>query len=662
MVKRLLLAVLGCVLVGTLGFYAWISISGQRPLFYERSAEQAEKARQLVTRQKGSDKQVSQCRNWQQYRQPLFGDLHVHTAFSQDASTQGTRNTPFDAYRYARGERLDIQPYDENGNALRSHQLKRPLDFAAVTDHAEQFGEVKTCSDPELPGFNSVVCKLYRSAPRAAYFVMNTQANSGLFEGRFGFCGDNGEDCLAAAKTVWQEIQLAAAHAQDYSENCEFTSFVAYEWTGAFEVANLHRNVIFRSAKVPELPVSFYEAKTSGELWRQLDEVCEPGDDCEYIVIPHNSNLSDGFMFPAIEDKTWTADLAKRHREKEPLMEIMQHKGASECYFGPLNTLAQDEYCEFEQLPYSRFSGKYLASMAEPVKPSAGYLREVLREGIRIEKQTGENPYMTGVIASSDTHLATPGYVEEENFMGHGGAGVPAEATETKRLPDDVEFNPGGLAVVWAEENSRESIFSALKRRETYGTSGPRIVLRSFVAEQFPEGICQQPDWLETAYQQGKPMGASFTVAPGVAAPQFLVSAQKDALGEVELQQLQMVKVWVDAQGNSQERVYTIAGSPDNGAGVNLDTCEPYGEGHANLCTVWQDPEFNNSVAAAYYVRALENPVCRWHTRVCRDLAVDCSDPGTLDESLQACCQNEYPKTIQERAWSSPNWYKPLAE
>ncbi len=606
---------------------------------------------------------AARCRDYQPLRKALFGDLHIHTAFSQDASTQGTRSTPFDAYRFARGERLGVQPFTRDGQPTRQMQLQQPLDFAAVTDHAEQIGEVKICATPSLPGYDSNMCKVYRRWPRAAFFMMNTQANSGMFEGRFGFCGEAGEECLKVARDAWQENIAAAEIYNDTSENCEFTGLVAYEWTAAQQVANLHRNVIFANASVPDLPVSFYEARTAQDLWQQLDEQCNAENNCDYVVIPHNSNLSDGLMFRAenADGSALNAAQAERRARKEPIMEVMQHKGASECYFAREGAqpgyVPADELCDFEQLPYRKFSAKFTGLDSGLPTPDAGYLREVLRDGLQVQQEIGVNPFKLGVIGSTDTHLGTAGYTSESDFKGHGGAGMPASATKAASLPDDIEFNPGGLAVVWAEENSRESIFAALQRREVYGTSGPRMELRVFGGWDYDEGLCGRTDMIVEGYRTGIPMGGDLPARPhDAAAPTFIVSAMQDVHSE-PLQRLQIIKGWIDADGQPQERVYDIAGNANNGASVNEQTCETRGPGYGQLCSVWKDPDFDASLSAWYYTRVVENPSCRWHAYICNANQVQCDGSTQLSPGLAACCDTDYSKTIQERAWSSPIWY-----
>ncbi|MEE8581233.1 MAG: DUF3604 domain-containing protein [Myxococcota bacterium] len=601
------------------------------------------------------------CASVNPLRNAYFGDLHVHTTFSQDASTQGTRNTPRDAYRFARGEPLGIQPYDATGRPLRSLKLDRPLDFAAITDHAELLGETEICRDPKLPGHDSWICAIYRRWPRIAFFLMNWRT-SGPRE-RFAFCGPDGRFCLEAALSPWREIQAAAEGAYDRSAACRFTSFVGYEWTAARDLYNLHRNVIFRSAAVPELPVSFYEAEHAWQLWQALDESCRhAGSGCDYLVIPHNSNLSGGLMFESSGPGGGprSAGEAREQASNEPLVEVMQHKGDSECLYDPAGSA--DELCAFEKLPWDGFTGKFVSWLAKPPHPRS-FVRDALEQGLLEQQRVGANPFQFGLLASTDTHLGTPGAVAEGDFKGHGGAGKPAREAVPVGLPDDLEFNPGGLAVLWAEENSRGSLFAAMRRREAYGTSGPRITARFFAGWQLPADLCERNDFVEQGYAAGVPMGAVLPQRPeAVSAPRFAVWALRDP-GSPErpgglLQRIQIVKGWVE-QGQTRERIYEVVGDPNNGAGVDLLSCTPIGVGSDDLCGVWQDPDFEAEHPAFYYARVIENPSCRWSARVCLAKGVDCNRPETIADGLAPCCSEGHRPIIQERAWTSPIWYEP---
>jgi len=369
----------------------------------------------------GSERQP--CLDRDPNRRALFGDLHVHTRFSLDASTQDTRNTPADAYRFARGEALGIQPYDAEDRAQRSIRLDRPLDFAAVTDHSELFGEVAMCTTPGLPGHDTFVCSVYRGWPRLAFFLMNGRASLGQ---RYGFCGDRGERCRAAALGPWKIMQEAAEAAYDRSSACRFTSFVGYEWTGSggMDGSNLHRNVIFANAAVPELPISFLDGTDPSHLWRELESQCRTaGTGCDAVVIPHNSNLSAEKMWPLTnpDGTAFTAEQARARANAEPLVEVFQHKGESECRRG---AGTEDELCSFEQLPYDSMTG----AQSEALRNSPGrqnFVRNILGTGLALRASIGVNPFAMGMIASTDTHLGTPGYVDERRHVGHGGAGPP---------------------------------------------------------------------------------------------------------------------------------------------------------------------------------------------------------------------------------------------
>ncbi|MES2884018.1 MAG: DUF3604 domain-containing protein [Pseudomonadota bacterium] len=615
------------------------------------------------------------CRNFNALRNPYFGDLHVHTTYSLDANTQGTLTTPHDAYRFALGEKLGLQPYDANGQPTRFAQLSRPLDFTAVTDHSELLGETEICTNPANADYNSAECLFYRQSPDQAFIFFNLfgpgtagvpNASGGKSVPRLPYCGVNGERCLEAAKTPWRDIQRAAEAYYDRSEDCRFTTFVGYEYTAAPQSNNLHRNVIFESEVVPEIPPAYQEYPAAEFLWQALSEQCQAADGCNYLTIPHNSNLSAGLMFQTTDDagNDYTAEFARTRQQNEPLAEIYQHKGQSEC----LNTMgagSRDELCGFEVLPYNNLTGNRFGGLNTGPPMEQDFLREALKEGLRLEGTLGVNPFKYGFIGSTDTHLSTPGNAREENFPGHAGAGLNPR-TGVPGLTDVIEVSPGGLAVLWAEQNTRESLFAAMRRREAYATSGPRMQVRFFGGWDIPADLCGSRLFVEQGYQRGVPMGGDLPAArAGSIAPRFAVSALRDpgvsgAEGERSepLQRIQIIKGWVDAAGLKQEKVYEVAGNPDNGAAVNTDTCETSGPGFASLCTVWQDPDFSAEQSAFYYARVVQNPSCRWATYQCNAAQVDCSVPDDVAPEYQSCCDTSYPKSIQERAWSSPIWYR----
>jgi len=592
-------------------------------------------------------------------RRPWFGDLHVHTRHSLDASTQGTRTSPRDAYRFARGDEIDLHPFGPDGRPQRRAKLDRPLDFAAVTDHAELFGEVHICNTPDAPGYDSTMCRVYRGWPRLAFFLMN-----GRGAPRFDFCGPDGRNCVEAARGPWQEMQQAAEEAYDRSSECRFTSFVGYEWTKVVDTAsNLHRNVIFRGAEVPRVPAGATDARTPRALWDALDAECReaiPG--CDALVIPHNSNLSGGFMFAPTrlhDGAAIDAAHARRRAANEPLVEVMQHKGASECGLG---TGSEDELCNFELLPYDSFMGRFLP-LARRQPAAINFARTALGEGLAIGARLGANPFAFGLIGSTDTHLGTPGLASERWTGGHGGAGIPLGEVIPDALLDPIEYNPGGLAVLWAEENSRESLFAAMRRREAYATSGPRIVLRLFAGFGLPADLCGDSAFAARAYESGVPMGSDLPARTDAGPLRIAAWALGDPGTASEpgtpLQRLQVIKLFLDAAGGVHEQVIDVAGDAGNGADVDPLTCTTRGEGFAQLCRVWTDPGFDARVPAVYYARAVENPTCRWSTRACNAAGIDCGEPRSVRRGFEGCCDASIPQTIQERAWSSPIWYTP---
>jgi hypothetical protein len=420
----------------------------------------------------------------------------------------------------------------------------------------------------------------------------------------------------------------------------------------------IHRNVIFRNAVVPSYPTSYVDDPRPEGLWRKLHSDClDLGNGCDVLAIPHNSNLSGGWLFRTeTADGPISADGARDRAVLEPLVEILQHKGDSECRLGGDT---RDELCGFEKLPFARMDQQHFrSSWSKP--PPLSYVREVLAEGLRQQSRIGVNPFKLGIIAASDTHQGTPGLVSEKDFPGHAAGGDTA-ALAIPKMPDAVEFNPGGLAVLWAEENSRDALFEAMRRREAYGTSGPRMIVRFFGGWSFGEGMCQAPGFVERGYRNGVPMGGDLPARPeGATAPVFALWALKDPVTLAPLQRLQIVKLWLEGT-EPRERVHDVGGDPDNGATVDLATCERKGEGFDYLCSVWRDPDFDPTEPALYYARVIENPSCRWTAWACLANGVDCSGPATISPELAVCCDATYPRTIQERAWTSPIWYTPAA-
>lgn len=605
------------------------------------------------------------CAQHAPLRRPFFGDSHVHTAFSFDASTQDTRNTPREAYRFAKGEPMGIQPYDENDQPTRTIQLDRPLDWTAVSDHAELFGTVRVCTTPGMEGYWHPVCIAHRHLPSISFQLIAGRTLIG--KSRWGMCGDEGVRCAEQRGVVWREIQDAAEEAYDRSEACRFTSFVGYEWTGTVGVGqNLHRNVIFRNEIVPAMPTSWVDTPSALDLWDRLQSECVDGNaGCDVLTIPHNSNLSGGLMFqsagvasPDDEGMAIGDTEAQRRSRWEPLVEIVQHKGDSECDIAA--GWAGDEACGFEKLPYDRFGAKFSIFVSKEVPTAGSFVRDALKQGLLVGRKTGSNPFKFGVVGSTDTHIAAAGMTAEEGHPGHGGAGVGAGEGVPAGFSDDFEFNPGGLAVLWAEENSRDSLFAAMQRREAYATSGTRPIVRFFGGWDYPADLCEQEDFVAKGYQRGVAMGSDLRDRPAAAdAPRLAVWALQDGgVGGMPLQRIEVVKGWLQG-GEAREEVVLVAGA-EGGADVDLSTCEPTGSGGAQtLCSVWTDPDFDPTEPAFYYARVLENPTCRWSQYACIAADVDCAEPEKIPDGLAACCSQAHRPGIQERAWSSPIWYTP---
>ncbi|MEM6705996.1 MAG: DUF3604 domain-containing protein [Acidobacteriota bacterium] len=623
------------------------------------------------------------CSNATDLRQALFGDLHVHTSFSFDAAANSTGGTPADAYRFAKGESIPFFPLGADGTPEGSIRIDRPLDFVAVTDHGEFLGERRLCREPDSPRYETEYCKLTRVSERQGMTMLGAVITTETPQRIPQVCGDDGSLCLEWAASPWRAIVDAAEDANDTSDECSFTSFVGYEYTGTPGVSNYHRNVIFRNATVPSLPVSYVDAPIDSELWARLDEVCRREDGCDYLTIPHNSNLANGRMGP-YRDIDPTVEnrqaYAQKRMDREPIMEIFQHKGGSECINGLTSVFSEpDELCDVEAVRViGRAETFQAANPANPTTPQqttvvteecpegtigsygmlgagcvdrSDYLRSALLEGLEEEAAIGFNPAKLGVIASTDTHTATPGAVSEQDWQGAVSLeSTPAERLQPGLLTSGIDGNAGGLAGVWAEQNTRESIFEAMKRREVFGTSGPRIRPRFFGGWNFPADLCDRADLVEQGYALGVPMGGDLPLSQdGV--PAFVAFAQRDpAESAAPLQQLQLIKGWIDAKGKAHNEIVTVAGSPDNGASVDPTTGERSGDGHDSLCAVYRDESFDPEQPSYYYLRVVENPSARWSVYDC--LRLEETDRPAV------CSDGSYPDTIQEMAWTSPIWFR----
>ena len=602
-------------------------------------------------------------------RRAFFGDLHVHTSYSFDAYAFDVRVPPAQAYKFARGEAVKLPPLDGNGVGTQTLRLRRPLDFAAVTDHSEFLAEVQACITPGAPGYDSTTCQHYRLAGPDA--VVEIGIKLALADGKriADVCGIDGAACKDLLGEVWRRVQRAAADAYDRSASCSFTSFVAYEYTAATGLSTLHRNVIFKNDRVPT-PITYFERPTPEGLWAELRTQClQAGTGCDVLAIPHNSNESNGKMFLIEYPDGSTLDeqraAASLRTSLEPVAEIYQHKGDSECMNGLAGVMgAADEHCSFEKTlrpPDQRPDcGDEVGGGGTSRKGCISrrdFLRNALLDGLREERRLGVNPLRLGFVASTDTHNGTPGAVDEDQFIGHRGSDDDTAQKQLGRgglTPGGVEFGPGGLVGIWAEENSRPSLFDALRRREVFGTSGPRLTVRMFAGWDYPSDLCTDAQLVEKGYAGGVPMGGVLPPNSAAAhAPAIVVSALRDpgdsGAPADKLQVVQIVKGWLDGD-TPRTKVFDVAGTRTT-AVVDEATCAPLPGGADTLCAVFRDPEWNPQQPAYYYARVLQLPTCRWNARTCA------AQPA--GERPRSCSDPAIPKTVIERAWSSPVYYQP---
>ena len=591
-------------------------------------------------------------------RNAYFGDLHVHTKNSFDAFITGTRTTADDAYRFAKGDTID------NGAGKDITISGPPLDFYGVTDHGEYMGVLAAMRDRNNP-----ISKTDTAKSIFGIFGGSREARIEAFTkvGTTIVTGDPIEDIYDRdfIDSAWAENVLAA---EKHYDPGRFTTFAAYEYTNMNiigEIAdnlgaiNLHRNVIFRD-RAPERLFSTLDSTNPEDLWNWMNDKRDEGFDV--LSIPHNSNASNGQMFSMTmsDGSPITKTYAANRIKNEPIVEMTQVKGTSETH--PLLS-PEDEFANHELY-------EILVGMAtESQKVPGSFVRQALSRGIGIEKNIGKNPYEFGFIGSSDTHVSAPSLSEEQHFgkfphdtdLANRGSVPPdgkmswenvvSEETELAFI-SSASYGASGLAGVWAESNTREDIFDAMKRKETFATSGPRIKTR-FFAGNYNDTILSSTNMLEEAYKNGVPMGG--TKSSGTNSPDFIAWAIKDPDG-YPLQRIQIIKVWSDETDNL-EQIYDIscAGDlqpspdtnrcPENGASVDLSNCQTNDEtGSSELKALWSDPNYIPGQKSAYYIRVLENPKCRWSTW-------DAVRNGTPpNPNMQA--------TIQDRAWSSAIWIK----
>jgi hypothetical protein len=596
--------------------------------------------------------QRAPCGERDPLRRLYWGDLHVHTKSSWDAYAYGLTVSPDQAYAFGRGGKLNLPPAGS-----RQVMLDRPLDFVSLTDHSEFLGETRLCTTPGSAAYDSETCVNFRKLDAPAVTAWGLQLI--IPEGNTRFpdvCGADGAACVDEARRVWKELGAAADRAYDRTDACSFVTFVGYEYTGTPKATNMHRNVIFRNASVIETPVSYYEAPDAWTLWSELDARCAATPACDVMVIPHNMNMSNGSMFfPDFKPRAGLgspAEAAALRARMEPVLEMFQHKGDQECAGGLAGE--SDPLCKFEkERPASIVDCEESVGWGgmndQGCISRRDFLRGILAAGMAEQAGVGLNPFRLGVVGSTDSHNGTAGLTREKDWPGHVGF---SDDTVLERLgPGNVTHrglvnNPGGLAAVWAVERSRDAIFEAMRRREVYATSGTRITVRFFGGRGLPEDLCDRADWLERAYRAGVPMGG--VLAGGGGAPRFVVRAARDQKA-APLQQVQIVKVWLDSAGVAHHEVFRVAGDPKLGT-VDPATCKTDGAGEEALCAVWQDPAFDARHGAAYYARVLEVPTCRWSTWQCNGIPAADRPPGCSDARIQP--------VLQERAWSSPIWYE----
>jgi hypothetical protein len=585
-------------------------------------------------------------------RNAYFGEEHIHTSWSVDAWLMGNRITgPDDALKYAQGQTIKHPlGYDI--------KIETPMDFMGVTDHSEYVGVTKEANTP-----GSAVSKI----PAAQPLILQDPNNQADVQKTFTYlvnlmAGAPVKALMApaVAGTIWKEN---AKIADENNHPGKFTAFCSYEWTSMPNYRNLHRNVFFKDcAKVPEMPFSALDSDHPEDLWKWMDSQRKAGN--ELLAISHNANLSDGWMYPVDVDsfgRPIDAAWASSRDRNERLVEIKQIKGQSETH--PLLS-PNDEFASYELAQTGLLGQKADGGRIDHIQGSFG--RQALKDGITMQDVRGYNPYKFGMAGGSDSHNTGSPYRQDNFFGGH----AQIDGTVDRRMAGVLAFgtldvryeNPGGLTGVWAEENTRASLFDAMYRKETFGVSGPHIKVRFFGGWGYNKDILKAKDWVHQSYTNGVPMGADLPVMPqggkGVA-PAFVVWAVKDPTSG-NLDRIQVIKGW-SKNGQSFEKIYDVAWSGDRKADkwsgrvpaikstVDMEKATYTNDvGSTELSTVWTDPDFDASLHAFYYARVLEIPTPRW----------------TLIQAVKAGVPppDVVPLTGQERAWTSPIWYTPTAD
>ncbi len=600
---------------------------------------------------------TAEVKNTAYPEQVFWGDTHLHTANSVDAFGFGNRLDPEAALRFARGEEV-------TSSAGVKAKLARPLDFLVITDHSEGLGSTKALydapriaiNDPTLLRWYDLMHEGPKGSLQATAEILDARAHNKMPPGL-------NDPAKAQARThkIWNE---GLKTVESYNEPGKFTAFFGFEYTLMQGGNNLHRNVIFRDGidRVNKVdPLSDAGQDWPDALWDYMDAY-EKTTGGKVLAIPHNSNLSNGLMFMLTDPKGGpiSAEYARRRAAHEPVVEITQIKGDSEAhpFLSP-----NDEFAGYGTAGWDQNN----LLNTQPTKPgdlAGSYVREALKRGMLIEQRTGVNPYKFGVVGSTDAHTSLS-TADDNNYFGkHPGVEPSAERATASFVPGVPVERVGrmnwqslasGYAGVWATSNTREAIFDAMMRREVYGTTGPRMTVRFFGGWDFKADDLKG-DWVKAGYTRGVPMGGDLK-AGGSGAPSFIVSALKDPI-DGNLDRVQVVKGWVDAAGNSHEKVFDVVWSdmdkrvavngkvPAVGDTVDVATATYQNTiGAPSLATVWTDPEFDPKVRAFYYVRVLQIPTPTWMDY----------DMVKFKLTLPA----EIPLKQQERAYTSAIWYNP---
>ncbi len=545
-----------------------------------------------------SENPSARCSTYRALKNVYFGDLHVHTSYSLDSFGFANRNDPTSAYAFARGLR-DLPLASGEGGTTMAARLAPPLDFAAVTDHSEFLSLMALCGyGTRMTPLDCAALADQGSARQTALVATSLARLAQPNPTPLAICQSNPAACEVAERGAWQrnrEITNAA------NEPCAFTALHAFEWTATTGFANLHRNVVFKSDVLPAQAPDYLSYPTPLALWQSLDATCKSADGCAALTIPHNSNFSRGQMWDTADDP-----ISRGYMERyQKLVEIYQHKAASECVPG---SALSDPACGFEFDPDNA--------------DAAGYVRNGLARGLELQRQVGTNPLAMGIIAATDTHNGAPGYVGEQTWNGHV-ANQDDTAAERLELP---HFGPGGLTAVWAEENTRASIYAALERREVYATSGTRLRVRTYALnapdDATAQTYCDDPMFPSKLVAAGaKPMGGTIATSR---APYIFVSAMAD---QTPMASFDIIRLHA-AGSTAQQSIHS----------VNLS-----GSQRQSFCKFWKDPAFVSGAPTLYYTRVLEASTPRWTAR-------DCAAAPTA----AACTDPTIPKQLRERAWTSP--------